>query len=107
MKRTIDLHCNYSIALQRCISDCSLLIEAHKDQEKKLCVELAEKCREACADCLDAYESVRIDRGRFMIVCSEACTDLLNECRKHQDQYCLRCVSSCSECIEEFANWIA
>lgn len=95
-------------ALEQCIKDCFQLVAKIKDvpgMEKT--IELTEICIGACADCLDACESVRLDRGRMMITCAEACKICALECEKHNSPESIRCAESCRKCVEELSHLLA
>ncbi len=95
-------------ALEQCIKDCFQLVASIKDvsgMEKT--IELVEICIGACADCLDACESVRLDRGRLMFTCVEACKICAVECEKHNSPESIKCMVSCRRCVEELSHQMA
>ncbi len=104
----IPLKSNCSKALEQCINDIHELLVIIKDApEFKQCSELAHSCKDACAECLDACESARLDRAKMMLTCAEVCSDFASECRKYDAKEFRNCVVSCRVCIEEFENVLA
>lgn len=103
-----QLKSNCSKALEECIKDCGILIETHKNTlGMEMCIELCRRCIDASADCIDACESAKIDRGMMMHTCAEACRACAQECEKHNLEECKICAVSCRLCLEEFHNLMA
>lgn len=108
MNSLTPLKSNCSKALEQCIRDCQQLVVSHKEiPGLEKCVELAQLCIGACAECLDACESARLDRGKMMLTCAEACKIFAAECEKHNSDECKKCVESCRNCLEEFEHVLA
>ncbi|MDR7127874.1 hypothetical protein J2X69_000202 [Algoriphagus sp. 4150] len=110
MTSLIPLKSDCSEALGQCIKECQYLIASIKDKEiagLEKCEELAQLCIEACAECIDACESARLDRGKMMLACVEACKNCASECEKHDLVECDRCAGACNECLEELGHVLA
>ena len=71
------------------------------------CLEVTELCIGACADCLDACESIRFDRGKMMFICAEACKACAAQCEKHNSPESIKCAESCIKCLVELEHLMA
>lgn len=95
-------------ALEQCIRDCQKMVNQFKDvRGMEKCVELGQICIGACAECLDACESAKLNRGKQMFICLEVCKECANECEKFQSEECVNCAASCRNCIVELSHAMA
>lgn len=108
MTSLTPLKSDCSMALEQCIKDCNLLKASIKEiSGLEKCEELAQLCIIACAECLHACESARLDRGKMMVACAEACKLCVSECEKHNSEESKRCAIACRNCLEELEHVLA
>ncbi len=108
MTSLTPLKSNCSKAVEQCMRNChQLIVSIRGIQGLEKYAELAQRCRDACSDCLDACESARRDRGKMMLACAEACRIFVSECECHNAEAWRKCVVSCRMCLEEFEHVLA
>ncbi len=100
-------HC--TIALMQCARDCSDLIEQlTKNGGSIFLITKARECREACLECVDAFESAQVAlRGLLIESVAHACRSFIKISEGSKEPQRQKSIESCKRCLEECEQLLA